>query len=103
MNNDISNEAALCQSDKQAFDAVYDMLLAFPDLYRSASKFVTPKRVITLSRRRKLDKRSSTQEFVLTVGKPNFRGREFVKAFQKAGEPFPVKKVQVRRWGKATK
>lgn len=67
---------------------------------RSASKFVRPDLVVTVTRRHKVDKRRSTREFVLTIGKPNFRGRAFIKACLKAGEPFPVKRVQVKRWGK---
>ena len=33
---------------------------------------------------------------VVTVGKPNFSEREFIKKCKKAGEPFPVKKIQFK-------
>jgi len=33
---------------------------------------------------------------VLTLGKPNYEEREFIKACKKAGEPLPVKKVQLK-------
>lgn len=34
-------------------------------------------------------------EVSLTIGRPNSAGRAFVKKAIKAGEPFPVKKVQL--------
>lgn len=33
---------------------------------------------------------------VVTVGAPNYAGREFIKACKKAGETFPVKKIQLK-------
>lgn len=77
------------------------MLGAMPEL-RSASVFQAPDFVITATRRGKCDGRAMHSELVLTVGKPNFRGRAFVKACLKAGEPFPVRKVQVR-WRKGAR
>jgi hypothetical protein len=35
-------------------------------------------------------------EIVLTIGKPNYAEREFIKLCKKAKEPFPVKKIQVK-------
>lgn len=35
-------------------------------------------------------------EFVLTMGPPNFAEREFIKKCKKAGEPFPIKKIQLK-------
>jgi len=35
-------------------------------------------------------------DLVFTVGKPNYIERDFIKKCKKAGEPFPVKKIQVR-------
>jgi hypothetical protein len=39
---------------------------------------------------------SNRSELVLTVGRPNYRERKFIKLCKDAGEPFPVKKVQLR-------
>lgn len=65
---------------------------------RKASLFLDEHTVVTATRRHRPDKRSKTTEVLLTMGKPNFRGREFVKACKKAGEPFPVKKLQLQFW-----
>ena len=35
-------------------------------------------------------------EVILTAGKPNYEERAFIKKLGKAGEPFPVKKVQMK-------
>lgn len=33
---------------------------------------------------------------VLTIGKPNYIQRTFIKMCKKSGEPFPVKKIQLK-------
>jgi hypothetical protein len=38
---------------------------------------------------------------VFTIGKPNYEEREFIKKCKKAGEPFPVKKIQVKFYNKS--
>jgi len=45
-------------------------------------------------------KSKSSTELVVTVGKPNYMERLFIKACKSAGEPFPVRKVQLRPWPK---
>jgi hypothetical protein len=32
----------------------------------------------------------------LTIGRPNYAERKFIRDCQKAGEPFPVKKLQIK-------
>ena len=65
------------------------------EAYR-ATKYVSPRMTVKATRRHKLDRRAPIQEFVVTVGRPNSRERHFIKALQKAGEPFPVRKIQLR-------
>ena len=45
--------------------------------------------------RRIIDKRSNA-EILLTIGKPNYLEREFIKNCKKVGEPFPIKKIQLK-------
>ena len=74
---------------------------ASPELIpRSAVKFIDPKLVVRATRRFKPDRRNTRTEILLTVGRPNYAERKFVKLCVKAGEPFPVKRVQVRRYAK---
>ena len=70
---------------------------------RKATKFIGPNLVIKLTRQRRPNKRSHSESFILTVGKPNFEERKFLKSCKKAGEPVPVKKVQLRDFPKKRK
>lgn len=67
---------------------------------RRATKFLGPNMVVKLTRQRKHDKRSRSQTFLLTIGKPNYAERKFIKSCKKAGEPFPIQKVQLRSFPK---
>lgn len=70
---------------------------------RRATKYLSPKLVVSVCRRHKPDKRAKYEEFVLKIGVPNYEEREFIRKCKKAGEPFPVKKIQVRDWPKRKK
>jgi hypothetical protein len=65
---------------------------------KSAVKYIDKKTVIKATRklyRGKIDKRGNI-EISLVIGKPNYEAREFIKKCKKSGEPFPVKKVQLK-------
>lgn len=70
---------------------------------RKATVFLNPKLIVRATRRHKYDGRDKNCEVILTIGAPNYREREFVRACLKAGEPFPVKKVQLKWYPKRTK
>jgi hypothetical protein len=62
-----------------------------------ATKYVNEK--LTVKATRKCYKRrirGGAIDIVLTIGRPNFEERDFIKKLKKAGEPFPVKKVQLK-------
>lgn len=65
-----------------------------------ATKYVSEKQVVRATRRiyryQKNRPSRSALELVVTVTRPNYREREFVRDCKKAGVPFPVKKVQLR-------
>lgn len=65
---------------------------------RKAVTFLDEQHVVTATRRHKPDGRARTTEIMLTLGKPNSRARDFIRACKKSGEPFPVKKVQLKFW-----
>jgi hypothetical protein len=76
----------------QVFKAVIE------DKVIKATKYVSPNLVIRLTRRtygKKINKQGNI-EVSLTIGKPNFLEREFIKKCVKAKEPFPVKNVQLK-------
>ena len=38
----------------------------------------------------------SQLQILLTIGKPNYQERQFIKLCKKAGEKFPIKKIQLK-------
>lgn len=63
---------------------------------RSAVKYVSEKEVVKATRRGRPSKRAYQTQILLTIGRPNYAERKFIKLCKKAGEPFPVKKVQLK-------
>lgn len=62
-----------------------------------ATKYISPTFIVRASiplHKGKFPSRPTT--FVITIGKPNFLERKFVKTLQKAKEPFPVKNIIVK-------
>lgn len=67
---------------------------------RKATVYLSDKLTVKITRQHKYKKRDRSHTLVLTYGQPNYLEREFIKQCKKAGEPFPVKKVQLRMWPK---
>jgi len=59
---------------------------------KTATKYISE--MITVKATKRCVKKLKT-EFVVTIGKPNFKEREFIKLAKKSGEPFPIKKIQL--------
>jgi hypothetical protein len=67
---------------------------------RRATKFVSPTLTVKATRRHRFDKRSRFEEFFVTIGRPNYRERVWIKTAQRAGVPFPVRRLQLTFWPK---
>ena len=67
-----------------------------PDVYR-ATLFLGEQLVVKATRPHKYIKRSRGDTILLTVGKPNYKERKFIKLCKKAGEPVPVRRIQIER------
>ena len=65
---------------------------------KTATKYLDEKTVVRATWRNKVYSRKSVlrKEMVVTFGAPNYLERRFILACKKAGEPFPVKKIQFR-------
>lgn len=64
-----------------------------------ATKYISEKLVVNATRRLyngKINKREKVVDIILKIGRPNYQEREFIKQCKKAGEPFPVKKIQLK-------
>lgn len=81
------------------FNVTIQTLIA-NEIARSVTKYITPKLVVRATWRHKPSRRHTREEMVVTYGAPNYLEAEFVRQAVKAGEPFPVKKAQIRLWPK---
>lgn len=79
--------------------ACLELLLA-DSTVKSATKYVSACFVVKLTRKHKVDRRDRHEEFILTIGRPNYAERAFIKDCKAAGETFPVRKVQLKHYSK---
>lgn len=56
-----------------------------------AIKYLLPKLRIKATKRQTA---KNHIEIVVTIGRPNYDDRKFIKDCEEAGEPFPIKKIQ---------
>lgn len=69
-----------------------------------ATKYLDDKTIVRATRRlygyRKHSKtpwlKGENIEISLTIGRPNYVERRFIKSAKKAGEPFPIRKIQLK-------
>ena len=67
---------------------------------RSATVYLSTTQRVTATHIHKPSARNRSTTIAVTYGQLNYAGREFVKACKRAGEPFPVRKVQLKLWPK---
>lgn len=60
------------------------------------TRFMSQQRTSKVTRQGRPDKRNRQSTYVVTIGKPNYAEREFIKLLKRADEPFPVKKMQLK-------
>lgn len=63
---------------------------------KQATAYLSPKDVIKATCRTKHRSRAQTVETVVTVGRPNYSDREYIRDLIKAGERFPVRKIRLK-------
>ena len=62
---------------------------------RIATKYLSPNLIVRGTRRAKPNLRNNI-DIVLTIGRPNYAERQFIKLAKKTGEKFPIRKVQLK-------
>lgn len=67
---------------------------------RRATVYLDESTVVSCTARRPFDARLRSHAYVLKIGKPNFVERRFIRLCKQAGEPLPVRKVQLKFWPK---
>lgn len=70
---------------------------------RRVTKYLSEKLVVSVAAKtygahkgKRTDNRSRAEDFVVKVGAPNYAERQFIKKCKAAGEPFPIKKIQLK-------
>lgn len=66
---------------------------------RSATKYLDPVTTVRVSRqifKHGGERRGADKTLLVTIGRPNYAARQFIRDCKKAGEPFPVRKIQLR-------
>jgi hypothetical protein len=63
---------------------------------RKAVKYLDDHTIVRATRRGAFRKNARTTELVLTVGKPNYSERRYIRLLKAAGQSFPVNKIQLR-------
>lgn len=73
---------------------VVEIAMRDPKIKRT-TKIISPRVIVRCTRRH-----PRASEFVLKIGSPNYLERDFIKLCTKAGEPYPIKKVQIKFYPK---
>jgi hypothetical protein len=64
---------------------------------KTATMYCGEKMTIKATRRGIPSKKDTRTEVLVTIGKPNYKEREFIKKAKKEGTTFPIKKLQLKR------
>ena len=67
-----------------------------------ATKYVSDKSIINATRKtyKGKIKNGDAIDIVLTIGRPNYAQREFIKVCKKAGEKFPINNIIIKSFKK---
>lgn len=82
--------------DKKWFSQVCDALINSDA--KTAVKYVDEKTVVKATWHNKPNGRNRSETMVVSFGAPGYREAKFIQGCKKAGEPFPVKKIQLRAY-----
>ncbi len=66
---------------------------------KRATVYLSPTLVVSAQRKswsNKVTRRDRRAEISLKIGQPNYLERRFIQQCKKAGEPFPVRKLQLK-------
>lgn len=84
------------QIDPKVFAIVLNTLIQSDA--KTAVKYLTPKLCVKATWHNKPSNRNRSEQAIVTYGAPGYRQQKFVDAALAAGEPFPIKKVQLVPW-----
>lgn len=65
---------------------------------RKAVVYVAPDLTVKATRQRRPAGRDRQATIVVTIGRPNYAERNFIRLCKRAGEPLPVRNIQLVGW-----
>ena len=65
---------------------------------RRATAYMSESLTIKATNQRQLDKRDQSATVLVTIGRPNFVERRFIRLCKKAGMAFPLNQIQWKFW-----
>lgn len=68
---------------------------------KTVTWYRSPTSTVRISKKHKHKKNAYNPSYIVTVGKPNYASKLKVKTYIKAGEPFPVKKLEFKYYPRA--
>jgi hypothetical protein len=63
---------------------------------KKATWYKSPTEVVKATFQGKRRKNANRCTLLITYGRPNYQEKKFIKKCKKVGEPFPVKKIQLK-------
>lgn len=79
-------------------EAVGDVIMG--SNVRRATAFISPTLTMKATAQRRSDRRHQHATVLVTVGRPNFIERRFIRVCQKSGMAFPLRQIQWKHWPK---
>lgn len=76
------------------------LLLGNDKTIKQATRYYDDKFIIKATSHGKPDGRDRGRTIVVTFGKPNYAERKFIKKLKASHELFPVRKVQLKHYGR---
>lgn len=86
--------------DTKIFTNLFYLIIEGDNL-KSVTKYQSEKQIIRVKRKtfkayKNGYRKGDNLEFVVTIGKPNYQEREFIKKCKKVGEKFPLRRIQYK-------
>lgn len=79
---------------KKSLAKIVELVLC--DGAKKATRYYAENYTVKATLKGKPRKNERQREILLTIGRPNYAERDFISKCKKAGEPFPVRKVQIK-------
>lgn len=82
--------------ERQIAEAI-SCVLCVPNVRRGTA-FLAENFTVKATAQRRIGKADKSATLLVTVGRPNFLERRFIRLCQKAGMVFPLKQIQLKFW-----